>query len=334
MAAEYETPVLEIQNLSLCFKIAGRRAYAIQNVSLSISRGKTVALVGESGCGKTMTALTCMGLEPPSSAVACGTILLNGKNILSCTEKEWQEIRGKKISMIFQEPMSALNPLVKVGQQVMESGIVHGMDKKMAEHRALDLLDKTGLPSPKRLADCYPHQLSGGQRQRIMIASALMNSPDVLIADEPTTSLDVTIQTQIIDLLKDLNRTMHMAVLFITHDLGIVKRICDDIYIMYAGRIVESGDTGLVNSHPEHLYTRALIDSIPAADKRGHPLKAIEGTVPMLGNRADDGCEFYPRCPCRRDICTLSFPEQYGFKDHAVWCHLYDDQNRHSGEHD
>lgn len=318
-----QTNVLEIEKLSLFFMVKHKPAYALRSVSLNIQRGETAALVGESGCGKTMTALSCMGLQPPQSVISDGSVRLCGREILDCTEVQWQKIRGSEIAMIFQEPASALNPLVKAGDQIAEAGIVHGMDHKTAKKAALELMDKTGLPAPSRLYSCYPFQLSGGQQQRVMIAAALMNNPALLIADEPTSSLDVTIQAQIMELLRSLNRISMTAVLLITHDLGIVRYMCDKVFIMYAGTIVESGNVELVFSEPRHPYTKRLLESLPSAEKRGKKLKTIEGSVPSLENRPEYGCVFFERCRFHMDVCRSETPVETGTIFHSVCCHLY-----------
>ena len=318
--------ILELRNFSLYFPVDGKPAYAVDSVSLGIGAGETVALVGESGCGKTMTALSCMGLQPDSAVIAHGGILLDGTDVVGFDDRQWNSIRGKRISMIFQKPMSALDPLVPVGKQIIESGIAHGMPQAAAKKRAVDLMGLTNLPVSAHLYNSYPHQLSGGQRQRVMIAGALMNEPELLIADEPTSSLDVTIQAQIIELLHTLNTVTHTAILLITHDLGIVRTLCTKVFIMYAGRIVESGYSDQILTKPAHPYTRALLDSLPSVYKRNVRLPAIEGTIPSLGHRPGAGCLFYGRCQVRKTVCATTIPMKIECENpsHTVYCHLYD----------
>ncbi len=319
--------VLEIKNLSLSFMINGKPAYAVHSVNLTLHKGEITALVGESGCGKTMTALSCMGLQPQNAEVS-GSVKLGQTELLSLTEKQWRSVRSSRISMVFQEPLTALNPLLKIKRQVTEGAVAHGMDKKAAESRALELLAKTGLPAPRRIMECYPHQLSGGQRQRIMIAAAMMDSPDIIIADEPTASLDVTIQTQIMHLLKDLVHETDTALLIITHDLAMVRTMCTSVSVMYRGRIIESGSADSVFGSPLHPYTRALLNSVPSAARSGKKLSAISGSVPALGTEEIYGCGFAGRCSECFLPCMNSQPQHVLIRaadggEHMVACWQY-----------
>ena len=282
---------------------------AVTDLNMHIDAGEMVALIGESGCGKSITALSMMGLQPKDTRLG-GHLCLDGESgsvdLTGLTQKEWMKLRGSEISMIFQEPMTALNPLIKVGKQVCECLLTHqkGISKKEAKSLVLEQLKSVGLPDVEDLYDCYPHQLSGGQRQRVMIAMAFINNPALLIADEPTTALDVTIQTQIMDLMRQMNKKTNTAILLISHELGVVSRLCSRVYIMYAGRIVESGPVDQILSDPLHPYTKGLVEAIPDITKRGKPLKAIPGSVPGLYARSNTGCGFAERCEyCTKCLC-------------------------------
>ena len=254
--------LFEINNLSVDFFLHKEHLPILQDISLSIDAGEFVALVGESGSGKTMTSLAVMHLLPENIRVTGGEILLGGKNISSMREKEFRAISGKEISMIFQEPMTSLNPLIRVGKQIEESGLIHGMKKDEARKRATELARLSGLLDTDRILRSFPHELSGGMKQRIMIASSLMNSPRLLIADEPTTALDVSTQEEIIHILKNLRKERNTAMLLISHDLSVVKKLCTRVYIMYKGRIVESGSTEEIFKNPRHEYTMALVQAV------------------------------------------------------------------------
>ena len=254
--------LFEINNLSVDFFLHKEHLPILQDISLSIDAGEFVALVGESGSGKTMTSLAVMHLLPENIRVTGGEILLGGKNISSMREKEFRAISGKEISMIFQEPMTSLNPLIRVGKQIEESGLIHGMKKDEARKRATELARLSGLLDTERILRSFPHELSGGMKQRIMIASSLMNSPRLLIADEPTTALDVSTQEEIIHILKNLRKERNTAMLLISHDLSVVKKLCTRVYIMYKGRIVESGSTEEIFKNPRHEYTMALVQAV------------------------------------------------------------------------
>lgn len=302
--SEKSEPVLSVRNLTVDFPRNGRMCHAVSNVSFQIRPGEMAALVGESGCGKTVTALTVMGLQPEAASIPQGKLLLQGRSLRGMKESQWNELRGKEMSMIFQEPMTALNPLMRVGDQIAEGAWLHGASKAEAKARALEMMEQVGLPDVSRLYREYPHRLSGGQRQRVMIAMALINRPSLLIADEPTTALDVTIQAQIMELLREMNQKLGTAVLLISHDLGVIRHMCSYVTVMYAGQVVESGPTEQVLSQPWHPYTKGLIASIPSPEKRGERLRAIPGSVPALEDRSGEGCPFYSRCQRRRESCA------------------------------
>lgn len=301
--ADPKEAVLSLEGLTVEFARGGASYPAVKDVTLHVAPGEMVALVGESGCGKTLTALATLGLLPLGARVSRGKILLGGTELGSLAQDQWDRYRGKDLAMIFQEPMTALNPLMKVGRQVGEAARMHGAGKEEARRRALEAMAQVGLPDPERLYEEYPHQLSGGMRQRVMIAMALINRPRLLVADEPTTALDVTIQAQIMELLQQMNRELGTAVLLISHDLGVVRRLCSRVYLMYAGNLVEWGSTEEVLASPLHPYTKGLLDSIPSWEKRGTPLSSIPGAVPALEERRSQGCPFYDRCPRRREVC-------------------------------
>ena len=301
--ADPKGAVLSLEGLTVEFARGGASYPAVKDVTLHVAPGEMVALVGESGCGKTLTALATLGLLPLGARVSRGKILLGGTELGGLAQDQWDRYRGKDLVMIFQEPMTALNPLMKVGRQVGEAARMHGAGKEEARRRALEAMAQVGLPDPERLYEEYPHQLSGGMRQRVMIAMALINRPRLLVADEPTTALDVTIQAQIMELLLQMNRELGTAVLLISHDLGVVRRLCSRVYLMYAGSLVEWGSTEEVLASPLHPYTKGLLDSIPSWEKRGTPLSSIPGAVPALEERRSQGCPFYDRCPRRREVC-------------------------------
>ena len=312
-------PVLSIESLTVDFDL-GKTCHAVRDTSVCIEPGEMVALVGESGCGKTMTALSAIGLQPRNAKIPQGKILFDGSDLRGLNEEQWNQYRGRNIAMIFQEPMTALNPLMKVGRQIAENARIHGASKEEAKKRALEVMGQVGLPDVERLYNEYPHRLSGGMRQRVMIAMALVNQPELLIADEPTTALDVTIQAQIMELIRQMNREMGTAVLLISHDLGVIRQMCTRVYIMYAGRVVESGETKEVLAHPLHPYTKGLIASIPSLEKRGQRLSSIPGTVPALEDRSEHGCPFYNRCSKRREICEKETPPMVVHKGHMALC--------------
>ena len=302
-------PLLLVEDLRIVFGPPGREQVAVDGVNLRLTEGEVLGIVGESGCGKSLTALSILGLVPkPAGRIDSGRILLRGQDIVKCTNAELNQIRGKEISMIFQEPMTALNPVFKVGEQIAETIRVHeGLSRSHARRRALELLELVGISNPNQRIDEYPHELSGGMRQRVMIAIALACRPKILIADEPTTALDVTIQAQILSLLKELQREFGMAVILITHDLGVVAQVVDRVMVMYAGRTVEQGTVTDVFEKPSHPYTKILLESIPSLELDTERLQTIPGMVPSLSN-LPNGCRFHPRCPSMRVQCIEQVP--------------------------
>ena len=302
--------MLEIENLRTSFVQAGKKLTVIEGVSLTVKPGETVGLVGESGCGKSVTSLSIMRLLG-RNAVIEGSIRFQEKELLALTEKEMESIRGNQIAMIFQEPMTALNPLHTIGKQVGEPLRRHfRVSRKEARERAIQLLREVGIPRAEEVISDYPHQLSGGMRQRAMIAMAMACRPQLLIADEPTTALDVTIQAQILELMKKLRQERGTSILLITHDLGVVAEMCHRVIVMYAGQIVEQGDVGELFAEPKHPYTQGLLRSIPSLSGDQERLNAIPGTVPMLAEMPE-GCRFAPRCPHVMDICRRQNPDLF-----------------------
>jgi oligopeptide/dipeptide ABC transporter ATP-binding protein len=308
--------LLSVQNLKVHFRGDETLARALDGVSYDIRKGETVCLVGESGCGKTVSALTILGLIPrPPGEMAGGKILFHGRNLLELGEEEIQKIRGSRIAMVFQEPMTSLNPVFTVGDQIKEAILVHEhMGKAELQERCLQLLRDVGIPSPEERINDYPHQLSGGQRQRVMIAMALACNPDLVIADEPTTALDVTIQKQILNLFARLQRNRGMSLLYITHDLNVVSNIADRIYVMYAGLIAEQGAKATIFGDARHPYTMGLLASLPHRSKRGGTLHSIPGTVPDAAFRPP-GCPFHPRCAYAIETCRIEFPDLCDYGD-------------------
>jgi len=300
--------LLDVRDLRVAVRLDEHAAAAVDGVSFALERGKVLGLVGESGCGKSMTALALMRLLPPAAWVAGGTARFEGRDLLTLPERELRRLRGAEIAMIFQEPMTALNPLMTAGAQVAEAvGLHQPLGRRAAWARAVELLAEVGIPDAARRASDYPHQLSGGMRQRVMIAMAISCAPKLLIADEPTTALDVTIQAGILELLGRLRRERGMALLLITHDLGVVAAEADDVAIMYAGRIVERAPVQDVFAQPRHPYTAALLRSMPVLGVHRERLDAIPGQVPPLGRQAS-GCAFRDRCPRAQDDCATAPP--------------------------
>ena len=298
--------ILQVNDLSVRFSLKDGDIIPVRNVSFSIESGKTMGLVGESGCGKSLTAFSILRLITPPGNIESGQVFYRGRNIMEMDDdEELRSIRGREIGMIFQEPMTSLNPVFTVGYQVSESIILH-LDKSKSEAKdlAIDFMDQVGIPSPFKRYNSYPHEFSGGMRQRIMIAIALSASPSILIADEPTTALDVTIQSQILDLLLKLQEKRNMSLLLITHDLGVVANIADYIAIMYAGEIVEYGSTADIFNNPIHPYTKGLFEAIPKIGDKSERLKTIPGVVPMMKSQPR-GCVFLPRCPIGTEECSL-----------------------------
>lgn len=288
--------MLSVRNLSASFHTRAGIVRAVRNVSFDVAPGETLGIVGESGSGKSVTCYSMMGLIPmPPGRIESGSAMLDGMDLLHCPEKELRSIRGKRISMIFQDPMTSLNPYLTIGEQVAETLVIHeGAGKKEARDRALEQLALVGIPDAEQRMDAYPHQFSGGMRQRVMIAMALITRPEILIADEPTTALDVTVQKQVLDLIRKLQQDMGTSVILITHDLGVVRQYADRINVMYAGRIVESALARELLEHPRHAYTRALMKSIPGLHAKGSPLYTIPGLPPNM-MQEPCGCSFRPR---------------------------------------
>ena len=302
-------PLLRVEDLQVSFKTDDSQVRAVRGVSFEVYPGETVGLVGESGSGKSVTNLALMGLVPkPPGRIDGGQVFYQGKDLLKLCEREMRSIRGRRIAMIFQDPMTALNPLMTIGQQLTEMTRLHlGINRKEANRQAAEMLELVGISgAAKRLRD-YPHQFSGGMRQRVMIAMALSCEPDLLIADEPTTALDVTIQAQILDLLRDLQQRRGTSIIMITHDLGVVAEICHRVLVMYAGRVVEKSDAPSLFADPKHPYTQGLLRSLPRFDQANETLEAIPGQPPDLGN-LPAGCSFRPRCPVAIQACQSQDP--------------------------
>jgi peptide/nickel transport system ATP-binding protein len=300
--------VLEVENLSTSFPIGGKKVPIVDDLSFTLKKGKCLALVGESGCGKSMTALSLLRLVPRPGEITSGRVLLDGQDLLKKSVPQMRGVRGYDISMIFQEPMTSLNPVVRVGDQVIEALRLHeDVSKKAARERGIALFRRVGIPDPEARFDTYPHQLSGGLKQRVMIAMALVTKPRVLLADEPTTALDVTIQAQIIQLMRELQSDFETAILLITHDLGVVNQLADEVAVMYAGRIVEQGTRSQILKDPSHPYARGLLAALPGRVAPGELLHEIQGAVPSPA-RWPTGCRFRPRCPEAIDACAEQVP--------------------------
>jgi oligopeptide/dipeptide ABC transporter ATP-binding protein len=321
--------LLEVKNLQTHFQTRAGVVRAVDGVSFHLERGELLGLVGESGCGKSVTALSIMRLVAPPGGIVGGEVLFDGEDLLKLSESKMRAIRGDDVAMIFQDPMTSLNPVFKVGEQIAEALRLHrGMNRKQAREAAVAAMREVSIPDPERRADDYPHQLSGGMRQRVMIAMALACDPKLLIADEPTTALDVTIQAQILELLNELRRTRELAVLLITHDLGVVAEVADRVAVMYTGRIVEQSPVGELFARPKHPYTEGLLRSVPklttAEVGKVERLQSIEGVVPKL-TQLPTGCHFAPRCPHRMPRCTQDPLPLYPLEGNVeVRCVLYD----------
>lgn len=315
-------PLLDISDLKTSFKSDYGYLNAVSDFNLTVNPGETVGLVGESGCGKSVTSLSIMRLLPPSAKVE-GSIRLEGRELLDMRESEVRKLRGNEVSMIFQEPMTALNPILRVADQISEPLRMHkGLSKRAMYARVLELLAAVGIPRPAQIANEYPHQLSGGMRQRVMIAMAMACEPKLLIADEPTTALDVTVQAQILDLLRKLQQENNMALLLITHDLGVVAEMCERVVVMYAGKVIEEGNVKSLFKHPQHPYTQGLLHSIPKITGNIERLTPIPGNVPSLANMPT-GCRFAPRCPHVMDVCRTEHPKRMTVApDYHVNCWL------------
>ncbi|WP_126426196.1 ABC transporter ATP-binding protein [Brevibacillus marinus] len=314
--------LLEIRGLKTYFFTDDGVIPAVNGVDITVREGETVGIVGESGCGKSVTSLSIMRLTP--GKVVEGTITFNGKNILELSEEDMRGIRGKEIAMIFQEPMTSLNPVFTIGEQIGEAVRLHlQYDKKKAREHSIEMLKTVGIPRAEQIVDEYPHQLSGGMRQRVMIAMAMSCNPKLLIADEPTTALDVTIQAQILDLMREIKRQHNTAIMMITHDLGVVAEMCDRVIVMYAGKVVEEADVVTLFTNPKHPYTQGLLKSVPKLTERERRLYSIKGNVPIPGS-VMKGCTFAPRCDFAMDICRSKVPELQEVKEgHWSRCWLH-----------
>ncbi|MDK2958650.1 MAG: hypothetical protein PWP47_694 [Synergistaceae bacterium] len=315
-------PLLEIADLNVIYKTYEGTVAAVNGVEFSLEAGRTLGLVGESGAGKTTTALSIMGLVPsPPGIITGGRVSFGGKNLLSLSEKEMKKIRGNRISMIFQDPMTSLNPVVTVGVQISEVMAAHqNLSKAEAEKKAMEMLEKVQIPG-RRYRE-YPHEFSGGMRQRVVIAMALACNPGLIIADEPTTALDVTIQAQVLDLMRSLKEEFSTAMVMITHDLGVVGEVCDHVAVMYAGRIVEAGSLEQIFGNARHPYTLGLFRCIPDIEEETSKIRPIEGLMPDPLD-LPSGCPFHPRCPECMDVCRTVVPGVLDEDGHRVMCHLY-----------
>lgn len=317
-------PLLKVENLITSFDTDDGKVIAVDGVSFAVNSGETVAIVGESGCGKSVTSLSILQLIPtPPGKIEEGKIIFEDQDLLKLSKSEMRKIRGKDIAMIFQEPMTSLNPVFTCGDQMMEAILEHqDVNRKKAKEIVLDMLEMVGIPLPAQRFDEYPHQMSGGMRQRIMIGMALCCNPKLLVADEPTTALDVTIQAQILDLLIKLREKLGMSILLITHDLGVVAEMADRVIVVYAGKVIEEAPVMSLFKNPSHPYTRGLLDSIPKLNIQEDQLSTIEGNVPSLNNMPS-GCRFHPRCNFANDKCKAESPKlrQSGDK-HSIACHL------------
>ena len=325
--------LLEVNNLNVGFSVQGGMLIAVDGINLSVGKKETVCLVGESGSGKTVTALSIMRLVPKPGVVSAGEIMFSGENLLNVPEERMRALRGAKISMVFQEPFNCLNPVFRVSEQIGESVEIHlGLKGEEKENKILEVLKLVGISDEKRVFNSYPHELSGGMRQRVMIAMGLVSNPALLIADEPTTALDVTIQAQILELLADLKEKLSLSILLITHDLGIVNEIGDSVYVMYAGRIMEKGRKKAIFSEAKHPYTEGLLKSVPDLGPVKRRLYTIAGNIPDLTD-LPKGCRFHPRCPYVMDVCRVKDPVETKFsEEHSAWCYRYAGEAREAIE--
>lgn len=325
--------IIEIKDLCVEFKTVEGTVKAVNHLSYTLHKGEKLGIVGESGSGKSVSSLGMMRLIPnPPGEITNGEILYNGKDLVKESEKEMQKIRGNNISMIFQEPMTSLNPIIKCGKQIAEALTLHrGMNKKEAMQEAIEMMKAVGIANPEVRVHEYPHQMSGGMRQRVMIAMALACRPQILIADEPTTALDVTIQAQILDLIRELNESMGTSVVFITHDLGVISELCDSVLVMYTGHIVEQAPVSELFANPKHPYTQGLMDAIPRITKDREPLKTIKGMVPNPTERIE-GCSFWPRCPYAEEKCKKEVPPMFELSgERKVRCFRYENVQEEEG---
>lgn len=326
-------PLLKVDNLSVVFHTYAGVVKAVQNVSFDLGKGEIIGIVGESGCGKSVTASTLLRIIPtPPGEITSGSIMFDGTDIVKLPEPEMKKLRGNAISMIFQDPMTSLNPVLTIGLQLAETLMTHqGMSKSQAYEHAVEMLKLVNIPSPETRIYQYPHQLSGGMRQRVMIAMALACNPRILIADEPTTALDVTVQAQIVDLMKKINKQLSTSIILISHDLGLVAGLCQRVIVMYAGRIIESANINDIYSNPQHPYTWGLLQSVPRLDMKKTALASIAGRPPDL-LAPPPGCAFKPRCKYAMKICSETPPFVSVSTDHTVRCWLVDENSPHKPE--
>ena len=328
------TPLLQVKNLCTSFDVDAGEVRAVNGISFSLDKGKVLGIVGESGSGKSVTAYSIMRILVEPGRIKSGEILFDGQDIVKFSKKQMSEFRGKRISIIFQDPMTSLNPTYTIGNQLREAILLHtNRNHEQANARAVEMLKLVGVNEPEKRLKQYPHELSGGMRQRVMIAMALACEPDILIADEPTTALDVTIQAQILELMKDLQKKLGMAIIMITHDLGVIADMCDEIIVMYAGRICERGTVDEIFYNPKHEYTKGLLRSIPKLDSRNQRLIPIAGS-PVDLTSMPAGCAFAFRCDCAMKICLTDLPEELPInEDHRAACwmnvkHVYDEARK------
>ncbi len=315
--------LLKVRDLSISIQEGSKSYTAVDRISYEVRKGEILGMVGESGCGKTVTNLAVMGLLPQVLSVSGGSILYDGRELTGLSEEERQKLNGDEISMIYQEPLTSLNPLIRIGDQVGESLLIHHPEigREERNERVLQALAEVGLPGPEEVIRMYPHQLSGGMRQRVCIAMATICRPRLMIADEPTTALDVTVQAKVLRLLRHINRKYGMSMIFISHDLAVIRQICDRVLVMYAGRIAEEGPVEEILQNPAHEYTKGLMRSIPRFDSKGADLPAIPGHVPSTEEHRDP-CPFAPRCPKAMEICRREVPPRIRVSEgHFIYCH-------------
>jgi oligopeptide/dipeptide ABC transporter ATP-binding protein len=330
MVTDGQDALLSVRDLTVSFVGHGREAQAVRGVDFDVGAGETIGIVGESGSGKSVTALAIMGLLP-NSAVISGSIKLHGRELVGMTRRDLRKIRGKQVGMVFQDPLTSLNPVVPIGKQISEALRIHnpGLSRRDARRRSAELLHMVSIPDSIRRLASYPFELSGGMRQRVMIAMAMSNEPSLVIADEPTTALDVTIQAQVLEVLQEVQREHDIGVILITHDLGVVAGLVKRVLVMYAGRVVESGSVNPVFDAPGHPYTRGLLACLPRVDRPRFELVPIEG-VPPSADRIPAGCAFHPRCPHATERCTVEDPQLIDHGSTRAACHYADDVRRTS----
>ena len=329
-AREARAPLLDVQGMSISFATAGGRLEATRDVTFSVAQGERIGVVGESGCGKTVTGLSLLRLLPDDVAHIAGRLDFMGVNLATCGEEELRDIRGKRIGMIFQDPLTSLNPLYRIGEQIVETIRTHlNLSEQAARKRAIDLLAEVGIPAPEKRIDAYPHEFPGGMRQRVVIALAICAEPELIIADEPTTALDVSVQAQIISLIKRLGRDHGTAVMLVTHDMGVIAETSDRVAVMYSGRIAEIGPVGDVVRNPLHPYAKGLMGAIPTLAGEDKRLVQIPGSMPRL-SAIPPGCSFNPRCGFAFDRCRVERPEPVRQGSQSVACHLFDASTRDS----